>query len=457
VPLGVLHRDRMRDQIEALRPAGYTPIGLALRTAVSQLPTGDDPQAIVLVSDGEDTCGTPPCDAAREAKRAHPNLAISTVGFKTAGAASDELACIAAVTGGLFVQAGNAGQLVSRLTAIQHIGQARKSLTSTGWDGIALGMTWADVRRAHGDFPDAAPTGEVTVVYRDCDFRFVDGVLDMIGPHDGGRTIDGVGPGTDLAEAVDLYGPPVSTETTDDGAHAVVFVPDPGTDAGYWVLVDGFAQNGGTVSGTVKRVALCRCAPKAGSPASPRGDEPERVVLKAVDAQGDLQPGWTRSSRDGGSPIDCTFGSPSPYDVTSGVRFCGGTADSGDACWPAGGSSLLCLRDPFRREVDPVSADGASVPLRARAPGEPRPMGLVLDDGTTCRARIGGAWDTPVEHPDWVGYFGCDGARWSAVWAPSHSDGGIEKGPDGWTVWVGPSDGHLTQRRIVQAIYVGMA
>ncbi|WP_236734293.1 vWA domain-containing protein [Mycolicibacter kumamotonensis] len=105
IPMGPLNRELLATQISGLHASGYTPISLALRTAVSQLPAGDQPQAIILISDGEDTCGAPPCDTAKEAEQKYPNVAISTIGFKTDGNASDQLRCIADVTGGLFVQA----------------------------------------------------------------------------------------------------------------------------------------------------------------------------------------------------------------------------------------------------------------------------------------------------------------------------------------------------------------
>ncbi|OKH83580.1 hypothetical protein EB75_08350 [Mycobacterium sp. ST-F2] len=195
-------------------------------------------------------------------------------------------------------------------------------------------------------------------------------------------------------------------------------------------------------------------------------NDPEVTVLRPVDAQGNVQSGWqvNTQSRDN-SPIDCSFGSPSPYDVGSSVRFCGGTADSADACWPAADSShVLCVRDAFRKVVDRVPAAGLSSPRHA--PERPySPFGLILDNGLHCQARIGGAWSSPVEHPDWVGYYWCDSEGLAdplAIWAPrSDAPGGtpagITKNKDGWSVTVGPANGHLTSQRVAQVYYVGLA
>lgn len=190
---------------------------------------------------------------------------------------------------------------------------------------------------------------------------------------------------------------------------------------------------------------------------------PEVIVLRPVDAQGNVQDGWQeRTPSRGSSPIDCSYGEPSPYDVGSSIRFCGSTADSADACWSAADTDhVLCVRDPFTKVVDLLAADGLSSPRKPAEHGY-QPFGLVLDNGRQCRARIGGAWSSPVEHPDWVGYFGCGSSPrdFTAVWAPpdsSGTSGGITRNDDGWSVMVGPAEGHLTSQRVTTVYYVGVA
>lgn len=295
IPMGALNRQQMTAQISGLSATGYTPISLALRTAITQLPAGDDPQAIILVSDGEDTCGTPPCETAREAQQKYPNIAISTIGFKTEGNASDQLRCIARVTGGLFVQAGNANQLAARLLATQNIEQALSSLSPNGIGGITLGAKLTDIRKAHPNFPDAAMSGSTTVVYRDCDFGFVDGVLESIAPHDGGRTIDGVNAGTPLRRVIELYGRVIKSETNGNGDYRLTFTADPTTGSGYRINIDDYADTGGTISGTVRTIVLCRCAPRPTNrpaPAAPDLVDPAPFA----DARGD---GYYFASPDG--------------------------------------------------------------------------------------------------------------------------------------------------------------
>ncbi len=454
IPLGQLDKAAMGAAVDRITPAGYTPISLALLSAAAQLPADSTPQAIVLVSDGEDTCDTPPCDTAAQLKKSHPGLTISTVGFKVDGPAAEQLRCIAEATGGLAVQAANANQLAARLLATQDLSAANTSLTNTGVFGLALGTSSADVHAKYPDFPDINTKGTVTVVWRDCDFGFVDGTLDSIRPHRAGRTIDGVVVGGPVTKAVELYGPPLANTTNNDGTLTVIFDADPSADAAYRMDVDPGGNTGATLTGTITTITLCRCKPHT---ATSRG-EPEQTVLKPVDGQGNTMPGYLKDERQRDEVIDCSGHEPSPYDVTKGVRFCGTTADSGDACWPtAGGAYVLCLLDPFKKVLTLRAAQGADTeldPLSAPA----RPMGIELEDGTQCRARNGGSWPGQDQHPELNGYFSCSGGTVKADFLAAWGVGdGITKGPDGWTVQIGGSSGPLTTRRVTKVYFVGVA
>ncbi len=268
IPLGPLNRNAMDAQIDGLQPSGYTPISLALSTAADLLPPDGSPQAIVLVSDGEDTCGRPPCDVAQQLRQQHPGLSISTVGFRTDGPASEQLNCIAAATGGLFVQAANSEQLAARLRATQNVAAAKETLSPNGFSGVNLGSSAGAIRTAHPDFPDVAGTGQVVVVWRNCDMGFVDGVLRSIAPHDGGRTIDGVTAGSNVTQAIKLYGNPVSAPTIEGTLNWLVFLADEAAQTAFRMAVDGYAFTGTGYTGTIKRIVLCNCLPKA-APSAP--------------------------------------------------------------------------------------------------------------------------------------------------------------------------------------------
>ena len=116
-PVAPIDRLAIRDAVEGIEASGYTPIGLSLQEAVTDLPeTGT--RSIVLISDGEDTCAPPdPCEIAEELYGDLFDVRIESVGFlvDTGSAAEQQLRCIAEVTGGQYTSVGQASELVARL------------------------------------------------------------------------------------------------------------------------------------------------------------------------------------------------------------------------------------------------------------------------------------------------------------------------------------------------------
>jgi Ca-activated chloride channel homolog len=117
-PVGEVDKQALTAQVQAINPRGYTPIGGALRAAADALPT-DTETAVVLVSDGEDTCAPPPpCDVAAELAAQGVDVQVHTVGFQVDETARQQLRCIAETTGGTYTDAGDAGELEERLPQV---------------------------------------------------------------------------------------------------------------------------------------------------------------------------------------------------------------------------------------------------------------------------------------------------------------------------------------------------
>ncbi|QRY61014.1 VWA domain-containing protein [Gordonia sp. PDNC005] len=257
IPLGSVDKDAARSAIAGVTPRGFTPIAESLKRAAEQLPTATS-ASIVLISDGEDTCGTPPCDVAKELKRSHPKLSISTVGFKTSGAASDQLRCVAGSTGGMFVGAANRAQLEARLLATQDENAQATVLNGPSFNGIELGEKIDGIRREHGDFPTSSTRdGDLTVYHwHDCDWAFnTDGELVEIRPGSGTTTIDGIGSGSSVADATRFYGVPVSDTDNGDGTRTVVFDAGTADGTGYRATVQGEGA-----AGRIVAIVACGCA-----------------------------------------------------------------------------------------------------------------------------------------------------------------------------------------------------
>ncbi len=270
VPLGAVDKNSARSAVNGVVPRGFTPIAESLKRAAEQLPD-DTAASIVLISDGEDTCGTPPCDVAKELKRSHPKLSISTVGFKTAGDASDQLRCVADSTGGMFVGAANGAQLAARLLATQDEKAQSTVLNGPSFNGIELGDRISDIRRDQPDFPKSSTRdGDLTVYHwHDCDWAFAGtGVLVEIRPGSGTTTIDGIGRGSSVADATRFYGKPVSDSDNADGTRTVVFDAGTADGTGYRTRVQGAGS-----SGRILDVVVCGCAARP-APQTPLPDSP---------------------------------------------------------------------------------------------------------------------------------------------------------------------------------------
>ncbi len=323
IPLGPLDRATMIAAVDRITPSGYTPISLALQGAADQLPLDGTPQAIVLVSDGEETCDAIPCDTAAQLEQTHPGLTISTVGFKVDGPAAEQLRCIAETTGGVFIQAANADQLAARLLATQNIDQANTSLSSTGLGGVDLGTSIGDIRAKHSDFPGVSGNDSVTVVWRDCDFTFTDGTLESIRPHNGGRTVDGITVGSPVGDATQLYGEPTEAEI-DGQTGTLTFTADAKAATAYKMTVNGYSRSGDKSAGSITTITLCRCGPHANSnPTRPSGVDDNTILNMTfpVGVCGDSSSSWHNTApitvRDGEGEARTSSGDFAGASITS--------------------------------------------------------------------------------------------------------------------------------------------
>lgn len=112
-----------------------------------------------------------------------------------------------------------------------------------------------------------------------------------------------------------------------------------------------------------------------------------------------------------GSPYDGDIGacSGSPAAKVPNVYTCGSTAADLPACWPdpAGSLSMYCMRAATDTKIIKVTKPEPADFYPADG-GEAQPWTIVLDDGTTCGIRLGGAWPMPPE--GYVYSDECDGS-----------------------------------------------
>jgi len=117
VPIQGVDKQALQAQVDDYAPVGWTPIGLSLQRANDDFPVASDTvkNAIVLVTDGLETCDADPCAIATSLKQGNKQITVYVVGL---GLDEEELritSCIAQNSGGRIVGAQNAEELSAAL------------------------------------------------------------------------------------------------------------------------------------------------------------------------------------------------------------------------------------------------------------------------------------------------------------------------------------------------------
>ncbi|PWV72633.1 Ca-activated chloride channel family protein [Prauserella marina] len=128
--VGPVDADALKRTVDGVEPSGFTPIGNALRAAADELPD-EGPRAVVLISDGLDTCAPPdPCEVAEELADEGVDLSVHTVGFQVDDEAREQLSCIAEKSNGTYTDAGDAGSLEEQLPQV--VSRAQRTYEAQG-------------------------------------------------------------------------------------------------------------------------------------------------------------------------------------------------------------------------------------------------------------------------------------------------------------------------------------
>lgn len=115
--------ERIIDEVEALEPAGDTPLTAAVEEATEALQGRGG--TVLLVTDGKETCRQRPCELAARLARLAPNVTVHVVGFEVRssffswdahyGAGPGEARCLADATGGRYIEAETAEELADAI------------------------------------------------------------------------------------------------------------------------------------------------------------------------------------------------------------------------------------------------------------------------------------------------------------------------------------------------------
>ena len=113
VPIEGIDRDRLRDKVNSFRPTGWTPLARSLEASAGDFPTGGQgvTNAVILVTDGEETCGGDPCAVAGKLHAGDISLTTHVVGFGLSAEQKQSVSCIAEEGGGELFEADDADTL----------------------------------------------------------------------------------------------------------------------------------------------------------------------------------------------------------------------------------------------------------------------------------------------------------------------------------------------------------
>ena len=108
-------------EVNALSPAGKTPMTAAVEQAAEVLDYRNKPGLIVVLTDGEETCGGVPCDLGKQLRADAARLTVHIIGFRmkdfswTGETSILDAKCLAEQNGGLYISADAEEELVEAL------------------------------------------------------------------------------------------------------------------------------------------------------------------------------------------------------------------------------------------------------------------------------------------------------------------------------------------------------
>jgi Ca-activated chloride channel family protein len=113
--------DIIMSEVNALTPAGRTPLTAAVKEAAEVLDFRAKPGVIVVLTDGEETCGGSPCDLGKKLHAEAYQLTVHIIGFRLKGISWTgeqsilDAKCLADTNGGLYIGAETRQDLVEAL------------------------------------------------------------------------------------------------------------------------------------------------------------------------------------------------------------------------------------------------------------------------------------------------------------------------------------------------------
>ena len=108
-------QSQISNQLDRLVPGAQTPIALAVEQGAREL---KGQGIVVVITDGEETCGGDPCAAGRQLKAQFPELTVHVIGYKLGPKSTEPALCLAEGTGGKFISVKEPEELTAALREV---------------------------------------------------------------------------------------------------------------------------------------------------------------------------------------------------------------------------------------------------------------------------------------------------------------------------------------------------
>ncbi|MGI8475475.1 MAG: VWA domain-containing protein [Thermomicrobiales bacterium] len=165
VPIKGVDKAKLNAQVDAAKATGWTPLATSLERGGKDFakPAAKAVNAIVMVTDGLETCGGDPCAIASAIHQGDAKVTVHVVGFALSAEEQGTVACIAKNGGGLNLSAANASELS---TALFTILQQLNVVVTTGFLEIeSIGGLFPKAHiQGGGGATDANPKGKAVDV-----------------------------------------------------------------------------------------------------------------------------------------------------------------------------------------------------------------------------------------------------------------------------------------------------
>lgn len=107
--------DTLLEAVRGINPRGRTPLTESVRQAAEVLDYTKQPSVVVLLTDGEETCGGDPCKTAASLKKMSKDLTIHVIGYREGQGSYFAVRCMADMTGGEYHSVATEDELVEAL------------------------------------------------------------------------------------------------------------------------------------------------------------------------------------------------------------------------------------------------------------------------------------------------------------------------------------------------------